>query len=211
MRDIPLQDIIDAHIDAAAHMQDDESFLALDQFLLLRGSGPVDPQRLSIAMRRTLPEMEPLLQSSGLVVGPDGYIHLSPGPHQMHLDGETLFGWCALDTLLLPQLVGHAARVVSTCSATGRPIHFTVTEQGIVQDLDPQSAVLSLLLPGQATNICNAQEAICAYGHFFVDREHALNWPDLHAEAVLLSVEDAAYLACEIANVSRQYAEKGVN
>jgi hypothetical protein len=43
MLDIPLQDIIDAHIDAAAQMQE-ESFLALLQFLLLRGSGPVDPK-----------------------------------------------------------------------------------------------------------------------------------------------------------------------
>ncbi len=206
MLDIPLQDIIDAHIDAAAQMQE-ESFLALLQFLPLRGSGPVDPKRLSTALRRTLPEMEPLLQSSGLVVGPDGYIHLSSGPHQIHLNGETLSGWCALDTLLFPLLMGHAARVVSTCPATGRQIRLTVTPQGIA-DLDPQAAVVSLLLPGEVTNACNAQATICAYGHFFVDRAHASIWPDLHPEAVLLSVEDAAHLAREIAHVARRYVEK---
>lgn len=204
MLDIPLQDIISAHIEAAALMQG-ESLLALEQFLRLRGSGPVDPKSLATAMRRTLAEMEPLLQSSGLVVGPDSSIHLVPGPHQIHLDGETLSGWCALDTLLFPLLMRHAARVISTCPATGRPIRLTVTEQGI-EDLDPQAAVVSLLLPGEATNICNAQETICAYGHFFVDREHALSWPDLHPEAVLLSIADAAHLAREIATVSRQYA-----
>lgn len=110
MQDVPLPDIIDAHIDAPEQMQG-ESFLALLQFLLLRGSGPVDPKRLSTAMRRTLPEMEPLLHSSGLAVGPDGYIHLSPEPHQIHLDGETFSGWCALDKLLFPLLVGQAVRM----------------------------------------------------------------------------------------------------
>ena len=53
-----------------------------------------------------------------------------------------------------------------------------------------------------------AGETICAYGHFFVDREHASAWPDLHPEAVLLSVEDAVHLAHEIANAARRYAEK---
>ncbi len=47
-----------------------------------------------------------------------------------------------------------------------------------------------------------------AYGHFFVDREHDSIWSDLHQEAVLLSVEEAAYLAREIAHVARRYVEK---
>ncbi len=83
----------------------------------------------------------------------------------------------------------------------------TVTEQGI-KDLDPQGAVVSLRLPGETTSACDVRTTICAYGHFFVDRERASAWPDLHQEAVLLSVEDAAHLAREIANASRRYAEK---
>ncbi len=82
-----------------------------------------------------------------------------------------------------------------------------MTPQG-VEDLDPQGAVLSLRLPGPATHARNAGETICAYGHFFVDQEHASAWPDLHPEAVLLSVEDAVSLAREIANAARRYAEK---
>lgn len=49
---------------------------------------------------------------------------------------------------------------------------------------------------------------MCHYGHFFADRKSASTWPDLHPEAVLLSPEDAAHLAREIANVSLMYAEK---
>jgi len=206
MRDLLLQDIITAHTDTTTSNQLEE-FLPLFRFLLLRGSGPVSPERLATAMRLSCSEVEALLPSSGLVVAPSGHLHLSPGPHQIHLNGETLSGWCALDTLLFPLLMGHAARVVSTCPATGRPIRLTVTSQG-TQDLDPQAAVVSLLLPGETTNAGNVQETICTYGNFFVDREHASSWPDLHPDAVLLSVEDAAHLAREIANASRRYAEK---
>lgn len=207
MRDIPLQDIITAHTAAAATDQFDE-FLPLVRFLRLRGSGPVALERLATALRRSPTEVEALLQSSGLVVGPDGNIHLPPGPHQISLNEETLtMAGCALDTLLFPLLMEHAARVISTCPATGRPIRLTVTEQGIV-DLDPASAVVSLCLPDETTNAGNAEATICAYGHFFVDREHASAWPDLHPEAVLLSVADAARVAREIAYVSRRYTEK---
>jgi alkylmercury lyase len=205
MRDIPLQDIITAHTDTATSNQLEE-FLPLLRFLLLRGSGPVTPERLATALRCTPAEVEALLPSSGLVVGSDGCIHMTPGPHQIHADGETFSGWCALDTLLFPLLMGHAAHVISTCPATGRQIRLTVTAQGIAE-LDPASAVVSLRLPDAEMTASNAQATVCAYGHFFADREAASTWPELHPEAVLLSVEEAAHLAREIANVSRRYAE----
>ncbi len=159
-------------------------------------------------MRLSHAEVEAFLQSSDLVVDPSGHIHLSPGPHQIYLDGRTFaLAGCALDTLVFPLLIGRPARVISSCPATGRSIRLTVTEQGIL-DLSSQAAVVSLRLPDETTNACNTQETICAYGHFFVDREHASSWPDLHPEAVLLSVEDAAHLAREIASASHRYAEK---
>jgi hypothetical protein len=210
MRDIPLQDIITAHTTITATDQLEE-FLPLVQFLHLRGSGPVTPLRLAPAMHLSPAEMETLLQSSGLAVGLDGSLHLPRGPHQIRLDEETLSGWCALDTLLYPPLMRRAARVASTCPATGRPIRLTVTAQGTVADLDPASTVVSLRLPDETTTAANAEETICAYGHFFVDREHAAAWPDLHPEAVLLSAADAAHLAREIAQVALRYAEQRKN
>jgi alkylmercury lyase len=207
MRDLPLQDIITAHTTITATGQLEE-FLPLVQFLRLRGSGPVSPERLATVMHFSPAEMETRLQSSGLMVGHDGFLHLPPGPHQIRLDEETLSGWCALDTLLYPPLMGRAARVASTCPATGRPIRLTVTAQGMVADLDPARTVVSLRLPDETTTASNAEETICAYGHFFVDREHAAAWPDLHPEAVLLSAADAAHLAREIAQIARKYAEQ---
>ncbi len=160
-------------------------------------------------MRLSREEVEAFVQSAHLVVDMDGTIHLAPGPHQIQLDGEEPFtmAGCALDTLVFPLLIGRTARVISTCPVTGTQVSLTVTPQGIL-DLNPQAAVVSLRLPDETTSACNTRETICAYGHFFVDPQHASAWPGLHPEAVLLSVEDAAHLAREIANAARRYAEK---
>ena len=188
-----LHEIITAHTDAlAVHA---EEFLPTIRLLLLQGAGPVSPERLATTMHWTPLEVEAFLHSSGLVVDAEGNIQMGAG------------SGCALDTLLAPMLTGHATHVVSTCKASGKQIRLTATAQGS-RDLDPQSAVLSLRLPGRETNASNAQATICAYGHFFVDREAASTWPGLHPEAVLLSVGDAARLAEALARAARWYAEQ---
>src|SRR5712691_7695990 len=193
MLDIPLQEVITAHTDALAASA--SGFLPMIRFLLLQSSGPVSPDRLATAMHWTPSEVEAFLHASGLVIDDRGNIQTVAG------------SGCALDTLLFSMLTGHSTRVVRICPATGKQILLTVTPQGI-EDLDPQGAVLSLRLPSRETSASNAQETICSYGHFFVDREHASTWPGLHPEAVPLPVEDAIHLAREIANAARRYAEK---
>ena len=193
MPQLTLQEIITAHTDAlAAHS---EEFLPTIRLLLLQGAGQVSPERLAAAMHWTPLEVETFLHSSGLLVDAEGDIQMGAG------------SGCALDTLLAPMLTGHAARVVSTCKASGKQIHLTATPHG-VEDLDPEGAVLSLRLPSSETSASNAPATICAYGHFFVDREAASTWPGLHPEAVLLSVGDAARLAQALASATRRYAEK---
>jgi hypothetical protein len=193
MVDLPLQAIITAHTDAlAAHA---EEFLPTIRLLLLQGSGPVTAEQLATAMQWTRSEVEAFLRSSGLVVDAAGTLQTVAG------------SGCALDTLLAPMLTGRSTRAVSSCPATGKEIRLTATPYG-VEGLDPPGAVLSLRLPGPETRAMNAGETICAYGHFFVDREHASAWPDLHPDAVLLSVDEAAQLAHEIAKAARRHAER---
>ena len=193
MFDIPLQEVITAHTDALAASA--EGFLPVIRFLFLQRSGPVTPDRLATAMHWTPSEVEAFLQVSDFVIDDRGTLQTAAG------------SGCALDTLLFSILTGHATRVVRTCPATGKQIRLAVTDAGL-EDLDPQSAVLSLRLPSRETNASNAQETICSYGHFFVDREHASTWPGLHPEAVLLAIEEAVQLACALAQAARSYAEK---
>jgi alkylmercury lyase len=191
MRELPLQDIVTAHTDAlVAHA---EEFLPMIRYLLLLGDGPVTPERLASVLRWTPPQAEAFLQASGLTVDDEGDLQMWDG------------AGCALDRLLAPMLTGRSARVVSRCPASGRPIHLTVTPQG-VDDLDPPETVASLMLPGSETRAETIESTICAYGHFFVDRVRAARWPRLHREALLLSVTDATHLARAIANAARKFA-----
>jgi alkylmercury lyase len=113
--------------------------------------------------------------------------------------------WCALGTLAFPPALGRTARVISSCPVTGKPIRLTVTPETIV-DLSPASAVVSVHLPGEETDLCYVQADICNDGHFFVSHSVASSWPSLHSKAVLLSVEEAAELGRGLASAIRSIA-----
>jgi alkylmercury lyase len=70
-------------------------------------------------------------------------------------------------------------------------------------DLSPASAVVSVRLPGENTDLCHVQEDICNDGHFFVSHSVASTWPSLHPRAVLLSLEEAAELGRVLASSIR--------
>lgn len=54
-----------------------------------------------------------------------------PTPHRNEVHGNTLWTYCAGDSLLLPVLVGAPIHTVSPCAATGDPIHIEVTPTGV--------------------------------------------------------------------------------
>jgi alkylmercury lyase len=193
-----LQDAIKVHTDWVAKTADQHRILLPLWRLLAEEGQPVEPERLATASHRSLEEIEALVRSSDAEVDHEGKIAgwgltLLPTAHQFHLGGKTFSGWCALDTLVLPALLGATARVISTCPATGKQIRLTVTPETIA-DLEPEAAVISARLPGEATNPCKVREGVCLQGHFFASHEAAASWPSLHQEAVLLSAEEAAEL-----------------
>src|SRR5579885_3043926 len=170
MKDLSLHEMIAVHRELLVkHL---EEFLPLIRVLRLLGKGPVSPEQVATVLQWTPQQVKEILQTWGLVVDVEGMIQPMAG------------AGCALDTLLFPLLARKSSQVTATCPATGRLIRLTVAEETI-QDLDPPSAVLSLRLPGETTTAENVQATICAYGRFFVDREHASAWSGLHPDAVL--------------------------
>jgi len=204
-----LQKSIKAHEDfMVAHSE--EFRLSLPLWRLLAEGKPVSPGELATASRRSLPELQALVQTSDMRVDQAGNIlayglSLQPTAHQLHLGEQALYTWCALDALVFPALLGRAARVISSCPVTGRAIRLTVTPEAVL-DLEPAGAVVSIHLPGEDTDICNVQEDICNDGFFFVSHEVASTWPSLHPKAVLLSVEEAAQLGRVFASAIRSQA-----
>jgi alkylmercury lyase len=118
-------------------------------------------------------------------------ITLIPTRHQFDLQERSLFTWCAFDTVLFPPLLQIEAHVQSICEASGQPITFVATPEGIV-DLFPATSVLSLILPDARCDCVRG--TFCEQSLFFQSEEAASPWMALHPEAVLLSVEEAAAL-----------------
>jgi alkylmercury lyase len=126
-------------------------------------------------------------------------LSLTPTPHRLRVNGRTLYAWCALDTLLLPGLLGQPAEVKSICPATGEPIQLTITPTGVTF-VQPSSTVLSVVVPGvsavcEACGDGEATRAACHRMHFFCSQEAAANWLGSPTDVAVLTPEAAWQLA----------------
>ncbi len=125
-------------------------------------------------------------------------ITLLPTQHQFRLGVRPLFTWCAFDTVLFPPLLQVEAHVQSVCEASGQPITFVATPEGIA-DLLPATSVLSLIPPAERCDCVRG--TFCQQSLFFHSGDAASTWMALHPEAVLLSVEEAAAVGQRIARM----------
>src|SRR5207245_2836301 len=122
-------------------------------------------------------------------------------PRLFEIGGRRLYTWCALDTLILPAMLGRAARVTSPCAATGASVRLLVSAEGI-DELEPASAVLSLhLFEGR-----DVRNAFCRDVNFFVSQNSTAGWLHTHPGAWVLPVAQAHSLARDLA---RQLADGG--
>lgn len=119
-------------------------------------------------------------------------VTLVPTRHRFHIHEQDLFTWCAFDTVLFPPWLGAAARVNSTCPVTGRPIAFDATPEGTIKNLIPANCVMTLLIPAERRDCVRA--IFCERSLFFASEEAASTFLKAHPEAVLLSIEEAAYV-----------------
>lgn len=119
---------------------------------------------------------------------------LVPTPHQFQVNGHALYTWCALDTLLYPLVLGQSAQVASRCPVSGTTVRLTATPTGVL-DLDPATAVVSLVLPAAADACGDVRGAFCQHVHVFAGPEAGAAWQAAYPEVTLLSVEDASTVA----------------
>lgn len=160
--------------------------------LLARGE-PVPAERIAAVTGRpaeqvrevlpTLPGIE--LDDTGAVVGYG--ITLCPTPHRFEVDGRALYTWCALDTLILPAVLGRPARVASPCHGTGTPVRVTVEPAGVTS-VDPPESVVSIVTPEDVSDV---RTAFCHQVHFFASPAAAQPWLAQHQGGTVLTVAEA--------------------
>lgn len=124
-------------------------------------------------------------------------ITLRETPHQFTVDGEALYTWCALDTLIFPTVLGRPAQVVSPTPGSSEPVRLTVDPKTGVTALDPGTAVVSVLVPEGGSSV---RAAFCNQVHFFATPDAATDWLTEHPDGTVLTVADAFDLGRRLAH-----------
>ena len=185
---------------AAPPLSEREQHLAISLYRLLAEGEPVEAGLLADRAQMTREEIErALAEWSGIFTDGQnrviGYIGLSirPMPHRLRVGGRTLFAWCALDTLFLPELLGESVDVESRCPTTAEPITLTVggTE---VSGVRPAEAVLSYLHRTEPLDQ-NLIDTFCHYIHFFANPDVAADWTARHDGTFTLSLAEGSEIA----------------
>lgn len=136
-------------------------------------------------------DRQPLVfrDDQGWITGAFGLTIIEMGHHRIHLDGQTVSAWCALDTLFLPELIGETMTVTSRSPASETAISLTVTPAGPT-DVRPPETVVSLLLP-EGEFGADVIQRFCHFAHFFASPQDSEKWVSEHPGAFLVSVDDA--------------------
>ncbi len=154
---------------------------------VLRASLQVSQNELEHRLAK-LPEIE--FDRAGNIVGLG--VTLVPTSHRFQIGGKLLYTWCAFDTVLFPPSLHVEAQVQSMCPVTGQPITFVATPEGTVLELVQASSVMSLIVPAEHGDCTRA--TFCQQSLFFQSEQAAAAFLADHPDALLLSVEEAAFL-----------------
>jgi len=154
----------------------------------LRASLQVSQDELEQRLAELPPDVE--FDQAGNIVGLGAT--LVPTSHRFQMGGKLLYTWCAFDTVLFPPSLHVQAQVQSTCPVTGQSITFVATPEGTVLDLSPASGVMSLIVPANRGDCTRA--TFCQQSLLFQSEQAAATFLAVHPEALLLSVEEAAYV-----------------
>lgn len=167
----------------------------------LRASLQVSQDELEQRLAKLPPDVE--FDRAGNIVGLG--VTLVPTSHRFQIRSKVLYTWCAFDTVLLPPSLHVEAQIQSTCPVTGQPITFVATPEGIVKDLLPASSVMSLIMPAERRDC--TRDTFCQQSLFFQSEQAASTFLAAHPDALLLSVEEAAYVGRLVAQICSKDAK----
>lgn len=172
--------------------------ILVETIRLLAGGEPVSPAEVAEAAGVATQQARESLGSWPLTSWDDedrlvGFCGLSidrlEPTHRLEVNGRTVYGWCAWDTLFITQILRTTTRVESSDPLTGEAVRLIVTPEG-VEEVRPYGAVVSFLL----TEACFGPDPVqrfCHFVHFFASAESGRRWVADHPGTFLLSVDEA--------------------
>lgn len=184
----------------------DEQRVALTLYGELAKGSPVSLEQIARALDADTQHARALLErpairalayrdTQGRLLGFGG-LATAPMHHTFTVNGRTLWTWCAWDSLFIPELLGHAARVESPDPETGQLVRLTVTPDGL--DSADADIGVSFLLPEASafdSSAANVMATFCHFVFFFASRESAARWTAKHPGTFVYSLDQAVELA----------------
>lgn len=171
--------------------------------LLVQGT-PVTIERLAQAMNTDQVHVRSMVQqvskieynSAGQIVGAG--LSLVPTKHHLQVEEQSLFTWCAFDCLAYPVVLQKTATVISTCPLTSTIITMQVGPDAVT-NIEPAEAYIAVVLPSSEAICEDIRTSFCNQIHFFAARAVAEQWYETHANAIVLSIQDAYRITKQVA------------
>lgn len=192
----------EAVTDASPELDAEGKQIAINTYRLLADGKPVTAAQIAEAAGVRVDRVEEKLRSWPLVLRDEDRIvgfwgihvdHIEP-THAMTVDGATVYGWCALDTLFIPEILDERVEVQSSDPVDGTPVRVTVTPDGFT-DLEPAETVVTFLLPDEEGFTEDAIARFCHKIYFFASPRSAKQWIGDRPGLYQLPVREAFQLA----------------
>jgi alkylmercury lyase len=185
---------------ATPALSEREQHLFLTLYRLLAACRPVETSALAESARLAVDAVRAALERVRGVYTDDrqrlvGFWGLSihPMPHRLIVNSQTLYAWCAWDTLFLPELLGATAQIESRCPTTGRRITLTVDRTRVASQ-DPAETLLSFLHRDQPFAV-DTIRTFCHYVHFFANPDAAAEWTAHREGTFTLALAEGSEIA----------------
>lgn len=122
---------------------------------------------------------------------------IRPTQHRLEVNGQTLYAWCAWDTLFIPEILKASACIESASPATKTTVRLKLSPEG-VQEVEPVGAVMSFVTPETAKVKQNVVAHFCHFVYFFESMDAGMAWTSKQPGTFLLSIDDAYALGRKI-------------
>jgi alkylmercury lyase len=126
------------------------------------------------------------VDDQGRVAGFFG-LSLVPTPHKLMVKGKVLYTWCAMDAIILPQLLLLETLIESVDPLNGQRIQLSVNED-FLDWTDPVPVFISWTKKNASFDI---RQRFCPQSHLFASQEIAEKWLVKNADISISNVEGA--------------------
>ncbi|MGH2739313.1 MAG: organomercurial lyase [Actinomycetota bacterium] len=191
---IDIGDLAAEIVDLTPTLDAGQARVAVALYRLLARGEPVPDGRLAEHLGVPVEEVSATLNALPAVHRDDGKrvvafwgLSLGETPHRLEVEGQTVYAWCAGDSLFLPRSLGRSARVASAAPDTREPISLVVHPDG-VESISPERAVLSFRLPNGKKFDDNIISNFCHHILFFPSEEGGRRWAEGREDIVILTI-----------------------